>query len=585
MGNEKLRRSPEVKMDEKITENARLVVTDLSLSIGSKELVTEGNFTIGQSERLALIGRNGSGKTSILDLISAAASGDSPPEHLDVQGDISLSQASVGYLRQDIQVTFDGSVKQYLDNCADQVSRVIDTYDKLTARMAAGETDDQLMDDYGKALEDMTKYDAWDFPRKREMILQGLGLTPDYLDRDMTEISGGEATKVSLAGILVSSPNLILLDEPTNNLDPQSVIFLENWVKETNTSLLLVSHDREFLDETVTQILEIDEATKRLIKFGGNYTFYRQKKQEMFEAQVRLYDEQTRRRKQLEESAKALKQEAQRFEGISNDSFYRSKGGALAKRAKSQLDRIERELSDIPEPVLPKKPSFEVKEPQIKSGVLLNARDLSFEYPGNNQEIFSNINLTIRGGERLGIVGANGAGKSTLLKVITGNLPPSSGVVDFASGLKIGYLAQTSERPKSDQNIIDYIRRKAIVSVEDAYKALSRMLLDDSAHKSVGDFSFGELRRIELVALFASNPDLVVLDEPTNHLDIYTIETLEDALARYLGAVITVTHDERFLKDLNVGHVLVIDPNGKIQRRKIDKPHEITEFFSVKQIT
>ncbi len=582
MSNEKLRVNPEVRMDEKITENSRLVITNLNLGIGTKELVVDGNFTIGPSERLALIGRNGSGKTSILDLISTVADGNPPPDHLDVKGDIVLSQASVGYLNQDIQVTFDGSVKQYLDSCSDQVAKAIEVYEQLTARMAAGETNDQLMDDYGKALEDMAKYDAWDFARKREIILEGLGLTADYLDRDMTEISGGEATKVSLAGILVSSPNLILLDEPTNNLDPQSVKFLEDWVKQTNTSLLLVSHDREFLDETVTQILEIDEATKKLIKFGGNYTFYRQKKQEMFEAQMRLYDEQMKKRKQLEDSVKQLKQEAQRFEGISNDSFYRAKGGALAKRAKSQLVRIERELSDIPEPVLPKKPSFEVKVPQIKSGVLLSAKDVSFGYPNSAPAIFTDIDLTIHGGERLGIVGANGAGKSTLLKLITGTLSPKEGKVDFVTGLKIGYLSQTAEKLKMDQNIIDYIRRKAVVSVEDAYKALSRMLLDDSAHKTVGDFSFGELRRIELVALFVSNPDLLVLDEPTNHLDIYTIETLEDALKRYSGAVITVTHDEMFLKDLGVNYIVIVGKGGQVQRQKVNSPQEVEKFFSVK---
>jgi len=141
---------------------------------------------------------------------------------------------------------------------------------------------------------------------------------------------------------------------------------------------------------------------------------------------------------------------------------------------------------------------------------------------------------------------------------------------------------ETAEKLKMDQNIIDYIRRKAVASVEDAYKALSRMLLDDSAHKTVGDFSFGELRRIELVALFVSNPDLLVLDEPTNHLDIYTIETLEDALKRYSGAVITVTHDEMFLKDLGVNYIVVVGKGGQVQRQKVNSPQEVEKFFSVK---
>lgn len=581
MGNEKLRvNPPETRMSEKEPSKARLTITDLSISVGTKDLIVDGNFSIGTSERLALIGRNGSGKTSLLDLVAAVSVGDQAPEHLDVKGDITLTQAKVGYLRQDIQVTFDGTVKEYIDQCALDVAAVISNYDNLTARLADGETGDELMDEYGKALDDMSQLDAWDFPRKREMILQGLGLTADYLDRDMTEVSGGEATKVSLAGILVSSPNLILLDEPTNNLDPESVKFFEEWVKTTQTSLLLVSHDREFLDETVTEILEIDEATKHLIRFGGNYTFYRQKKQEMFDAQLRLYDEQLKKRKQLEDSAKQLKQEAQRFEGMSNDSFYRAKGGGLAKRAKSQLERIERELNDIPEPVLPKRPSFEVKEPLASDGTVMVIEDLSYRYPNNSIDTFSGVNFSIRTGERIGVVGANGAGKSTLLRVLTGSLHPISGKVEQFKGLRVGYLPQTTDRIKSDQNIIDYIRRKASVSVEDAYKALSRMLLDDSAHKTVGDFSFGEFRRIELVALFASNPDVLILDEPTNHLDIYTIETLEDALARYRGAVITVTHDERFLKDLNVTKVIVVGQEGSVGVHKVDDSKDVAKYFT-----
>ncbi len=581
MSNEKLRQnSPETKMLEKEPSKARLTATDLSISVGTRDLIVDGNFSIGTSERLALIGRNGSGKTSLLDLVAAVSTGDQPPEYLDVKGDISLTQAKVGYLRQDIQVAYDGTVKGYIDQCAQDVAAVIANYDALTARLADGETGDELMDEYGKALDEMSQLDAWDFPRKREMILQGLGLTADYLDRDMTEVSGGEATKVSLAGILVASPNLILLDEPTNNLDPESVKFFEEWVKTTQTSLLLVSHDREFLDETVTEILEIDEDTKHLIRFGGNYSFYKQKKQEMFDAQMRSYEEQQKKRKQLEDSAKQLKQEAQRFEGMSNDSFYRAKGGGLAKRAKSQLERIERELNDIPEPVLPKRPSFEVKEPQISDGTVMVAQDLSYRYPNNSVDTFSKVNFSIRGGERVGIVGANGAGKSTLLRVLIGNLPSTGGKVEQFKGLKVGYLPQTTDRLKPDQNIIDYIRRKASVSVEDAYKALSRMLLDDSAHKSVSDFSFGEFRRIELVALFASNPDVLVLDEPTNHLDIYTIETLEDALTRYHGTVITVTHDERFLKDLNIDKIIVVGKGGLVGMHKVEDSKDVAGYFT-----
>ena len=407
----------------------------------------------------------------------------------------------------------------------------------------------------------MTSYDAWDFARKRMLILEGLGLSDEYLRRDIKEISGGESIKIALAGILLTSPNFILLDEPTNNLDPKSVKFLEDWIKETQTSLFLISHDREFLDKTVDEIIEIEEATQKMKLFGGNYSFYQDKKEEMFHAQVRQYEEQTRKRKQLEHESTRLKQEASRFEGISTDSFYRAKGGGLAKRAKVQLDRIQRDLSSIPVPVLPKKSNFSVKEPEISNGILISAKNIALGYEDTNP-LMSDINFSIHAGERLGIVGPNGIGKTTFLKTIIEEREPRSGKIESKDKLKIGYLSQTQILSDKKQNVLEYVRSKIGVTIDEASKLTSQTLFENISHKKVGDFSFGEFRRIELMILFASNPDLIVLDEPTNHLDLPTLEMLEQVLEKYSGAIISISHDLRFLKNIRLNKLLVFSDNG-----------------------
>lgn len=354
------------KSREKETANYGVFASNLYLSIAGKELLKEANFSVYPGRKVALIGRNGSGKTTLLETINAVARSRELPEKVELKGSLVVpKRTKIGYLPQSVQVSFPGTVQNYLDFCADEVSVVFNRYHELERELAQG-TENKVINEFGEVLEKMTDLNAWDFPERRSLILEGLGLSDEYLERDMREVSGGELTKVALAGILLSSPNLILLDEPTNNLDPKSLVFLENWIKTDTSSLLLVSHDREFLDRVIDEILEIDEATHRVLLFGGNYSFYFQKKKEIFDAQVRHFEEQQRRRRQLEEDVDRLRREARRFESISTNSFYRAKGARLARRAKVQLKRIERELTQIPEPKPPKKPTITVFETEAK---------------------------------------------------------------------------------------------------------------------------------------------------------------------------------------------------------------------------
>ncbi len=514
----------------------------------------------------------------MLETINAVARGQELPEGVDVRGSLTIPRRTkTGYLPQSVQVSFSGTVKEYLDFCAEEVSQVFNRYHELEEKLAK-RTDNEVINEFGEILGKMADLNAWDLPKNRRLILEGLGLSDEYLSRNIKEISGGESTKVALAGILLSSPNLILLDEPTNNLDPRSLIFLENWIRNDISSLLLVSHDREFLDRTIDEIIEIDEATRKVLLFGGNYSFYFQKKKENYEAQLRQFEEQQRKRRQLEAEADRLRSEARRLESISTNAFYRAKGAGLARRARVQLERIERELTQIPKPEPPKKPTITVFETEVRQDLLVQAEDLSFSYT-NNKKLLSEVSFIVHGGERIGIIGPNGSGKTTLLKLLLGEIQPTSGNVTLARSAVVGYLPQATTISNPKENVLDFIRKRASLSEDDAKTLLGKVLFTDPSHLRVGDFSAGELRRVELVGLFASKPNIIFLDEPTNHLDIYTIEMLEDALDNYKGGLIAVSHDERFLKNIRPNRIVIFEGEGNLVSRVVKKSDDVSKIF------
>ncbi|MBI3289790.1 ABC-F family ATP-binding cassette domain-containing protein [Candidatus Microgenomates bacterium] len=515
-----------------------------------------------------------------MDTIYSIADSSDLPDHVEIRGQLRvLPRTKIGYLPQSVQIAFTGSVEEYLDSCSGEVSRVFNHYNELTELMSAQSPNEKTLDEYGEVMNRMNDLDAWDLPRQKTMILEGLGLSSEFLGRDMKEVSGGEATKVALAGVLVSLPNLILMDEPSNNLDPKSLFFLEEWIKSSTASLLVVSHDRQFLDSVIDEIIEIDEATKGVIKFGGNYTFYAGKKQEMFEAQVRQFEDQTRKRKQLEEDAERLRREAQKFETTSKDAFYRAKGASLAKRASNQLDRIERDLRSIPEPIPPRKPRITVFPTEAGQELLLGASNISFTFPELERRVLESVNFDVHGSDRVGIIGPNGVGKTTFLRILLGEIEPNNGSVSLGRQTRVSYLPQTSFLNNPKQSVIEFLRQKVSIREDQARTLLGRVLFTDPSSMSVGNFSFGELRRIELIGIFASQPNLIILDEPTNHLDVYTIEMLEEALRNYKGAVVTVSHDQRFLVNMGVNKLAILDGTGEVRIQKVNFPSELADIF------
>jgi ATPase subunit of ABC transporter with duplicated ATPase domains len=264
--------------------------------------------------------------------------------------------------------------------------------------------------EYQEILEKMTKLNLWNFDYRREKILKRLKLNNEILNRNIQTISGGESTKIALAGVLLSDANFWILDEPTNNLDINSINLLLEELRSFSGSVLIITHDRRILN-SLEKIIEIDEETKTIRIWGGNYTFYKNKKQEEFEARIRKYEEQERKKKQLEEELKRLKQEAHRFESISRDAFQRARGAKLAKRAKAMEERIMRELQKLTEPKPPERPAFPIKtiETETRKKILLKINNLSCKF--KDKVLFENLNFTVEKGDRILISGEVGLEK------------------------------------------------------------------------------------------------------------------------------------------------------------------------------
>lgn len=561
-------------------ETYGVVANGFSLSTASKELIVPSDFSIYPERKVALVGRNGGGKTSLLEVIAALSQGKEPPEYLETSGNVTVLPATrVGYLPQNIQIDFGGSVEEYLDRAATSVSQAYAEYEDIVKQLEH-ETSPSLIEKLGELIEKMDSLNAWDFPRMKTAIVQELGLDAAYMKRSMREISGGQATRVALAGVLLTSPNLLLLDEPTNNLDPKAAAFLEKWIKETKCAAIIVSHDRAFLDNVIDETLEIDEQTPRIKLYGGNYSFYRSQKEKEFQSDLLNYEEQERKKQALQRAAENLKARARESEATSHDSFYREKAKRVARQAKAQEKRIERELNSLLEPEPPKRPTIPVASPEVLEGKMASLEDVSFSYE-KGSKVVSDIDLDIYGTDRIALIGPNGVGKTTLIRIVAGELTQFSGRFSLLPDAHMAYLPQYLQRAGDPgANLVEYFRNRAPVSYERAIALLKKVIFQDPQKLRLGDFSIGELRRIELAAMFATNPNFIVMDEPTNYLDLFTIEMLEDALQQYNGGLLVCSHDVRFLSGLNANKVCVFSSPRQLETKNIDSSDDLRSEYS-----
>lgn len=505
-------------------------IQHLSKQFGGDDILTDVSLFIQSHDRIGLIGRNGSGKTTFLRLLARL---DSPDTGTIYQ----KSGLSIGYLEQ--LPVFDPHMTG-LDVLWTAFAPLLDlrqSLHRLEQEMAT-KTDqlESLLAHYTKVTEAFERQGGYLLESKVDRMINGLRLHP-LLDRPFDQLSGGEQTKICLGRMLLSEPDLLILDEPTNHLDLDAVEWLESFLAHYAGAVLLVSHDRVFLDTVVTSIAELEDGEVRL--YHGNYTYYMTEKERLLLEQFHAYQEQQKKIKQMKDAIRRLRQWANEASPPSEKLFRK------AKSMERALDRIERI----------KRPKLEAETPDLTftaqgktSRTVYRLEDVGVSF--TESPLFHSLTVDIVAKDRLAIVGANGSGKTTLLQLLLGHIQPTSGLISQGPSVKIGYLSQHIDFP-DDQRLIDVFRSNIVCDEGTARKRLAQFLFfGPRVFLPVTALSGGERMRLMLAILVNSELNVLILDEPTNHLDIESRDALEEALESFNGTLIAVSHDRYFLNRL-----------------------------------
>lgn len=501
----------------------------LSCNNISKEFVTgpvlkDVSFHINDNEKAAIVGINGAGKSTLLKIIINEMSADS--------GDVFLAKgAAIGYLAQHQNIDTEMTIFDVMLEVKKDILELSDKMRDLEAKMkqAEGAALDAIYEDYSRATHEFELKNGYAYKSEITGILKGLGFDEEDFNRKVNTLSGGQKTRVYLARLLLSKPDIILLDEPTNHLDMKAIGWLETYLKNFNGAVLIVAHDRYFLDGVAEKIIELNNC--RATTFLGNYTDYANKKKALREAELKAYLNQQKEIAHQEAVIEKLR------------SFNREKSIKRAESREKVLDKIER-VNKPTEIDASMKISL---KPHKESGKdVLNVENLTKSF---DEVLFENISFEIKKGERVAIIGGNGTGKTTLLKIINGLLLPDSGKIKLGTNVEIGYYDQEHQVLNADKNLFDeisddypYLNNTEIRNV-----LASFLFTRDDVFKLVGSLSGGEKGRLSLAKLMLSEANFLLLDEPTNHLDITSKEILEDALNNYEGTVLYVSHDRYFI--------------------------------------
>ncbi|PXY58668.1 multidrug ABC transporter ATP-binding protein [Enterococcus faecium] len=515
-----------------------MLKADLKKTYGEKDLFDQISFLVHEKDRIGLIGTNGTGKTSLLNIIAGIDSSDG-----DRQTVFYPTDYRIGYLSQAAEFSDELTVLQAVFQGNSPLIQTVRAYEEALIELGENGEDPDVQKRYAKAEEQMNKEDAWTTDTNAKIILQKLGISE--LDKKISTLSGGQKKRVSLAQVLIDEPDLLLLDEPTNHLDYEAIEWLENYLKQYRGALLMVTHDRYFLDRVANRIFELSFG--KLYEYKGNYEAYVLEKAERDRVEV----EQEEKRKRL------YKQEL---------AWMRAGVQARGTKQQARINRFE----DLKENLyqVNQEDDLELNLATQRLGKkVLEIKDGSYRI--NDQTLLEHLDLLIQSRERLGITGKNGAGKSTLLNILAGRIPLDSGTMSIGETVHLAYYTQENEEMAPDKRMIAYLQEAA----EEAKTAdgsqigvaelLERFLFPRFMHGTlIGKLSGGEKRRLFLLKLLIQQPNVLLLDEPTNDLDIATLTILEDYFRSFPGAVITVSHDRYFL-DKVADKLLVFQGNGK----------------------
>ena len=516
-----------------------LQVDKLTKSFGDRILFEDISFGIAKGEHIGIIAQNGNGKTTLLNIIAGIEDYDS--------GSITFhSDIKVGYLMQNPSFAPELTILQACFNSPNETVQAISRYEK-----ALYDNEPQSLHD---AIEEMDRLKAWEYEHRVKSILSKLNIK--NFEQPVKELSGGQIKRIALANILITAPDLLILDEPTNHLDIEMTEWLENYLQHSNVTLLMVTHDRYFLDRVCTQILEIDDHT--LYSYKGNFSYYLEKRQERMEVQNA---EAARARNLFRKELDWMRRQPQARGTKARsriDAFY-----ALEEKTKQRRDTQTVKL--------------DVKSSYIGSKIF-EAQYVSKSF--GDLKIVDNFYYNFARYEKMGIIGANGTGKSTFVKMLVGEISPDSGRFDIGETVRFGYYCQEGLHFKEGMKVIDAIREIAEeIILDDGRKLSASQFLQhflfppQKQHDYIYKLSGGEKRRLHLCTVLMRNPNFLVLDEPTNDLDITTLSVLEEYLQGFKGCVIVVSHD-RYFMDKVVDHLLVFEGNAVIK----DFPGNYTDY-------
>ena len=503
-----------------------LQCSSISKSFGTNQILKDVTFKIEEKEKIAIVGANGAGKSTLMRIIANEESYDS--------GDIyKVKQTQLGYLTQESHLDLNLTIHEELLSVFNEVITMEQRLRTLEKMMGNSQQIDNIMKEYDDLTHRFNELEGYSYESKITGVLKGLGFEKSDLDLKISTLSGGQKTRISLAKLLLVKPDLLLLDEPTNHLDTKAITWLEGYLKSYPNAIIIISHDRYFIDQVCTSILEIEHGKSKL--YRGNYTYYVNKRNEDKKIALKHYEDQQKIIKKQEESIALLK------------SFNREKSIKRAESKEKQLekmDKIDKPEND-PESI---RLRFNTT---IQSGYdVLKIEDLGFKY--DHDFLFSHLNLDVKRQERIAIVGPNGIGKTTLFKLILQLLTPTSGIIKFGSHVSLAYYDQehTSLHPyktifseiQDDYPLMNNTQIRSLVA--------SLQFKNDDVFKDIQMLSGGERGRVVLAKLILTNANLLILDEPTNHLDISSKEILEEALLNYDGTVLFISHDRYFINKI-----------------------------------
>ncbi len=500
---------------------------------GGNSIFEDITFEIKEKERVGLVGPNGSGKTTLIRLLAGLETPDTGQIHWQ-------KGAKIGYLEQIPQYQEATTVKDVLRSAFSSLLQTEEKMKKLEMDMSKETNPDKLeklITDYGQLQDQFSLNGGYEIESRIEGIVQGLNI-PLLLDRPFSKLSGGEKTKVGLGLMLLQQPDLLLLDEPTNHLDLMAVEWLGSFLQEYNGTVLIISHDRYFLDEVVNKIIDLEDG--EVNTYHTNFSGFVKEKEAKLLREFQAYEEQQKKIKKMKEAIKRLRDWANRANPPNAD---------LHRRARNMERALER-MEKLRRPILNRKKMSLQMDGAGRSGndvIILKEVSKAFD----EKQLFHDLNMHVTYQERVAVIGENGTGKTTLIKLILQQLEPDKGMVSVGSNVKIGYLSQNIFFDVKDEIVIETFKDVVKVAEGEARKILARfMFYGYDVFKKVAQLSGGERMRLRLAQMMYQDINLLILDEPTNHLDIDSREVLEETLEEFQGTILAVSHDRYFLNKL-----------------------------------